>query len=64
MTYRDFAVGDRVRSVSGGPEMFIDEVYPPTFHYRYRCVWFDSDGNQKSDLFKEAEIMPADRQSD
>jgi uncharacterized protein YodC (DUF2158 family) len=64
MPDREFAVGDRVRSISGGPEMLIEEVYPPAFQYRYRCVWFDSDGSAKSELFKEAELNATDRHSD
>ena len=61
MPDRAFAVGDRVRNISGGPEMLIEEVYPPAFHYRYRCAWLDSDGNSRHELFRESEIRLADK---
>jgi hypothetical protein len=57
MEGREFAKGDRVRDYHGRV-MTVEDVYPPTRKFRYRCVWKGQDGDPKFDLFREKELTP------
>jgi uncharacterized protein YodC (DUF2158 family) len=54
----EFAAGDRVRDRHFGQPMAVADVYPPSFDYRYRCVWTDTDGNPGHELFRAADLLP------
>lgn len=55
----EFAIGDRVRPLAGGPVMTVDEVYPPVFEARYRCVRDDAAGHPRHELFRGRDLCRA-----
>lgn len=60
-----FKKGDLVRLKSGGPDMTIDELYPPRIgnDASARCVWFAGKKHEFA-RFDLATLVPAAKQAE